>query len=723
MKRKLSLLMVLMMVVALVPANLAFAASDSIVNTIVTSADGTVDFDLDIEAKGTGIAVGANASTPAVFELRLDGDAEWVNINGNVDANGNDIYTDDIIASYPGVTITTIRATDTRAEFQISGPITTGSITVRAEVVLDGAEGEQKVTVEDIRNSGISRQVLTYAVVSGDGSVISRTLEDDVTLTRGTKDGADFELREATKDAIDKDGTFTLRLPKDVEWAAGTTVTLNGTNVAFTRDGRDLDLTLAGTSKSFIDRIIVSPVLTLTKDAKLGDISVQVISGTSDIDADDVVVGTYKDYNVLLEVDEVKSIIAGKDDTNKDYVATITLNQTGNSLIAGRPVDFTVSGGDVKLKGSLSGSEGTVDNINSAYDDEFTLTVSNTVGTGDIEFDVYLKADWDASGELSITGEGAGMEEQTLKLADVLAPATISTKVDNNKEVADVVVGLQNQMAPDLIIEETEGGSLTEGFYILDFGDSRYSGVEINEDDIEYEVEGDLSVDDVYTIENDTKLVFEVDGESSNEASTLTISGIKVTLDRTVPFGNLDLRFGASILDDSNEPNDGEMVDPEDYEDDYTVEEIVDRTPYLNIVTAVQDQRQQQTVFMIDSVTYMVGTETRTLDAAPFISMNRTMLPMGTVANLVGATVNYSAESRTAVFTKDNLVVSMNLDTNVLLVNGSPVMMDAKPMIVNSRAFVPVVYVAQAFGIQNGTDIVYDAAQRTVTLFPEVEAN
>ena len=97
------------------------------------------------------------------------------------------------------------------------------------------------------------------------------------------------------------------------------------------------------------------------------------------------------------------------------------------------------------------------------------------------------------------------------------------------------------------------------------------------------------------------------------------------------------------------------------------------------------------------------------------------MLPIGTVAQLAGATLNYSPSTRTAVFTKDNLVVSMNLDTNILLVNGSPVPMDAKPEIVNGRAFVPVVYVAQAFAIQNGTDIVYDAAARTVTLFPNAQ--
>lgn len=85
-----------------------------------------------------------------------------------------------------------------------------------------------KVTVENITDSGVSRQVLTYAVVTGSGEVVSRRLGDVTTVTRGTKPASDFELRETTKDDM-VNGTFVLRLPKDVEWATGTTVELNGT--------------------------------------------------------------------------------------------------------------------------------------------------------------------------------------------------------------------------------------------------------------------------------------------------------------------------------------------------------------------------------------------------------------------------------------------------------------------------------------------------------------
>lgn len=712
MKKKLSFLMVLMMMVSLVPANMAFAASDSVVNTVVTSSDGTVDFDLDIELKGAGVTSGG------IFEITLGDDAEWVGVP-----------TVSFSLLPVGLVTLTNPATvggEQRAEFKINDDATTGNIRISGEVKLDGAEeGDQKVTIENITNSGISRQVLTYAVISGSGNIVSRRLGDLETVTRGTKFASDFELRETTKNAM-SNGTFVLRLPKDVEWASGTTVKLNGTAAleVSTFGDRELTVTVAGAMSSVIDRIIVKPEITMTKDAKFTDIEVEVMDKTADIDADDVKIAEYKDFGIELVVDEVQSIVAGKADTSKDYVVEVTLETAGNSFIDGRPIDFTVSGGDVKLKGTNPATS-RFDNIDVDYDDEFEISLDGYTSGNDLEFELYLKADWDATGELTITAEGAGVDEQTIKLADVLSAAKVTTKVDGNKTIADVVVGLQDQMAPEITISETEEGSLQEGFYVLDLNEARYDGVDFIDSSVKFETDGDISVDDVYTIEGGEKLVIEVDGESNKEASSITITGLGVTLDRSVPFGQLDLRFGAVVADgDQTNPtaDDGEFgLDPEEKSFDYEVETIVENIPFLNVVTEVQTAKQQKTVFSIDSATYTVGSETKTLDAAPYISNNRTMLPIGTVAQLAGATLNYSPSTRTAIFTKDNLVVSMNLDTNMLLVNGSPVPMDAKPEIVNGRAFVSVVFVAQAFGIQNGTDIVYDAASRTVTLFPSAQ--
>ena len=723
MKRKLSLLMVLMMMLTLIPANMAFAASEAFVNTTTTSADGTVDFQLQLDPKSLGFNVGKS------FEIQLGENAEFEEL---ATPGVFDIDSDDANAVLS-------RATKKRAEFKVGANAT---IKISGTVKLDGAEaGDQKVTIEDLGNSGVSRQVLTYAVVSGSGSVISRRLEGVKTVTRSAQAvGAEFELREVSAKAISttSGASFKLRLPKDMSWnTTDTVVSLNNvaTDVIKTFSGREMTITLVNgkISNNVKDRIIVKPVISISKDAKFGDIEVEVINVNSNIDADDIKIAEYKEFGAELEVDKVKSIVAGAEKTNKDYTVKITLDPNGASFITSRTIDFTVDGGDLKLKGNVTGGtmESGKDTINGKYDDEFGIQAKDT--DKKIEFEAYIKADWDAAGELKLTAKGAGVEEQTIKLADILAPAKITTKVDDKKTVADVVVGLQNQAAPTITLEEAKAGSIQEGWYTFDFSGSRFEGARFADAGLKATVKtGNLSVDKVKLMNDNKTLVMKIDGESSKEASTIEITGLAVNLDRTVPYGGIELRFaavgtpakdaaGAIIFNKYDDTILAPSVN--EREIDFVENEVkkIATVPYLNVVTEVQTARTQKTVFTIDSATYTVGAETKTLDAAPYISNNRTMLPIGTVAQLAGATLNYSPTTRTAVFTKDNLVVSMNLDTNILLVNGSPVPMDAKPEIVNGRAFVSVVYVAQAFGIQNGTDIVYDAASRTVTLFPNAQ--
>ena len=740
MKRKLSLLMVLMMVLTLIPAMPSFAATESTVDTISTTEDAIVeDFSITIDTKATGI------TTPGVFELALSDNAEWLDDAPNgyaitsVEVTGSpasvtqaDIYDSNkplyVISDPAGKSIVQLRLKN------IVPANKPGAIVIKGKVDLGGAEEtEQKVTVRNVTTTGITQETKVYAVVEGSGDFLSRTLEGAKTRVRGTVTGAQFEVRESSNGVLGANKTATFKLPKDTKWDdAGTVVTFNDEPIAVTDtmlsdDGRLLTLNVSGTGD--VDRITITPKVVLTKDAKLGEIKVTMGSTISDADALTII--KYVDYGVTAEVEEVKTIVAGNvEEDNDDQEVVITLDAASDSFNASRPIDFVVNGGSLKITKidtSLNGIEapGFIsdenEDPNDDYMDEFSLTP--LTASEDIEITAYLRADWDTVGDMTLSISG-GVDKQDLVIAKVVAPVTVTTKA-GNKAVADVVVGLQAQDAPEITLTETQAGSLQEGYYVLEAANNRYSAIEFVESKLDIDVDGDIEVDDIYVSEDDpSQLIVHIDGDSS-EASTITVKGLQVTLDRSVPYGTVDYKLVAVIEDiDATNGNYGQIdpdMDPEDGIDNENKGTIVAKIPFLNVVTEVQTARQQKTVFTLDSATYTVGAETRTLDAAPYISNNRTMLPIGTVAQLAGATLNYSPSTRTAVFTKDNLVVSMNLDTNILLVNGSPVPMDAKPEIVNSRAFVPVVYVAQAFGIQNGIDIVYDAASRTVTLFPNAQ--
>ncbi len=134
-------------------------------------------------------------------------------------------------------------------------------------------------------------------------------------------------------------------------------------------------------------------------------------------------------------------------------------------------------------------------------------------------------------------------------------------------------------------------------------------------------------------------------------------------------------------------------------------------------------------IFTIDKYIYQevrnkVSTD-QEMDVTPVIRNNRTMLPLRYVAEALKADVKWDAATRTATFTKDGLTATIQIDDNkIVLSNGKTIEMDVKPLNINSRILVPVVNVANVFGLTNGNtldgedqDIEWDADTRTATIY------
>lgn len=64
---------------------------------------------------------------------------------------------------------------------------------------------------------------------------------------------------------------------------------------------------------------------------------------------------------------------------------------------------------------------------------------------------------------------------------------------------------------------------------------------------------------------------------------------------------------------------------------------------------------------------------------------------------------------------KEN-IVQIPVNTNNIVVNGKSFTSDVKPMIKNNRTMLPVANVARALGLEDGKDILWDAAMKYVTL-------
>lgn len=150
--------------------------------------------------------------------------------------------------------------------------------------------------------------------------------------------------------------------------------------------------------------------------------------------------------------------------------------------------------------------------------------------------------------------------------------------------------------------------------------------------------------------------------------------------------------------------------DDRDDRDDSREEKPVEVNEYdkLEAILFINDSIMQKSVNGVVSQVRM--------DIAPFIYQARTMLPIRYVAEALGFMVTWDANTRTVYLVDKENIVQIPVDTNNIIVNGKAFVSDVKPMIKNNRTMLPVANVARALGLQDGKDILWDAAMKFVTL-------
>lgn len=150
--------------------------------------------------------------------------------------------------------------------------------------------------------------------------------------------------------------------------------------------------------------------------------------------------------------------------------------------------------------------------------------------------------------------------------------------------------------------------------------------------------------------------------------------------------------------------------DDRDDRDDHKEEKPVEVNEYdkLEAILFINDSIMQKSVNGVVSQVRM--------DIAPFIYQARTMLPIRYVAESLGFMVTWDANTRTVYLVDKENIVQIPVDTNNIIVNGKAFVSDVKPMIKNNRTMLPVANVARALGLQDGKDILWDAAMKFVTL-------
>ena len=790
MKKKLALLMAAIMTVAMVPMT-AFASTKlTAVDEISTAVE--KDFVSVVELVKNDDQVDIDETKyPDYFEVIVkltngkfakdDDDNYYMDANNNTAVRNylkmleDDGYISSKVASEAGNTIWGIDVkNDTTAYVQLSTTIFNQSqadpsfdacvLPIMAQAVETGdviAEFTSNVTQFKKASEVIATAYADEVAISTEGVV---TFVEDA--DKGAKDLKDISINGLVNDAIDGTKVITLKLKgnykfnvNDKGWLLDDTKKgdfeisfLNSKATAVTKATEDeLEFTITGLESTQLTKMLISNLeIVPTKKCNAGDVATITVS-SKNFDSTKLEVAKMVEEAVTytVEDEELPTIWAGKDYSNYDTKQNLSSIEDANTL----EVSIEENTGDIlntSRKATFTFPEGIevvdIDTGKSKIQGTFRYEIDENVveiwnyakpgdeseGKTDLGIKFVLNAAPTFSGDVTVT-LGGEFDDVEFKVATVKAPYTVEAKT------SEVLIDYRYVPVNEIVIKEADVDLLEEGDVIvlgvekMDFEDA--GKYEVTSGDIEVDVTIDDAPKGIYESGNYAYLFVEVKDEST-EASTITISGLELYLDRTLPVGgyalknvggrDVDTKEAINILWENSTDVKDEKAGAYNYVPDedkpsnglFKYDAVTVNDSYVEVVTAGRDQDDSSTtrkiVITIGSTTMAVGTETITLDAPAYInSDNYTMLPLRAVSEAFGATVGWDDASRTVTLMMGQRIVSMTIGSKTMYINGTPVAMNTAPEITNERTFVPVRDLANALGI---TKIDWNEASATVTL-------
>lgn len=512
------------------------------------------------------------------------------------------------------------------------------------------------------------------------------------------------------------------------------------------------------------------------EDDDWGEVKLTVSGSGSKVSTETIHVATREDYGFKMTVTEdVPTILAGRfasnnqygktdlggrtyypesntedDDEDKYVAAEVKFQETiKDTWIVQRKLEFNVPEG-VKITGFEFDDEKYLNddlyNHASITNKGTTLKIDKTEGTelvddsdcSEFTMKLYLSADADFSGDVTLGVSGAGLAEGKLDdvvIANVTAPITIETSGTSTN------LGYQKVDTADITITEAEAGALFKankgtpngtdyGYDVVIAMDSVFGNNELGfaDDNTEYVIDGDMEITDfdVKTVDGKSSIVFNIDKTSTTEPSSITLKNVKVGTTRSVPYGSFDLLvFGEAVVSNYRENADKDKdLGFFDTNDSYKFAD------YLTVKTETGTYDDVVKV-TIGEKTILVNDEAVDMDVAPYIqaTSNSTMVPLRFVALALGvdsgslsnpdesSKVSWDPNTKTVTIFygsgANQKTIQFTAGSQYMVVNGTQVTMENGVVaeIKDGRMFVPFRAIGTALGISVG----WDADTRTAT--------
>ncbi len=341
-----------------------------------------------------------------------------------------------------------------------------------------------------------------------------------------------------------------------------------------------------------------------------------------------------------------------------------------------------------------------------------------------LTFTLVLVADPNFEGDVTLKLTGDAVDEQEVTIAKFVKPYVVEAQQN------DMQIDYRNTEIPtSVVIKEAEAGLWEKG-----------TEFRLALDKISFDDEGTIKVDDksglevkddevkTTTVDGDDAVYFVVDSRSDDEPATVTISGLQLYMDRSLPAGAYDLEMVSPEMNDPYESTvvlngtkdkvDGENRTIADINDDFV--SYTAKAGFVNIVTAGREDTDSFTTKVVVPVgeSYLISGENKVEIPVPAYinAAGYTMLPLRAVAVALGINENnvlWDQTTRTATVMYGSKIINMTYGQKVVYVNGAMIPATAAVEITNDRMFLGLRDLGNALGV---TDITWDGATRTATL-------
>ena len=280
----------------------------------------------------------------------------------------------------------------------------------------------------------------------------------------------------------------------------------------------------------------------------------------------------------------------------------------------------------------------------------------------ELTFTLVLVADPNFEGDVTLKLTGDAVDEQEVTIAKFVKPYVVEAQQN------DMQIDYRNTEIPtSVVVKEAEAGLWDKGTKFV-----------LSLDKIDFDDEGTIAVDDksglevkddevkTTTVDGDDAVYFVVDSRSDDEPATVTISGLQLYMDRSLPAGAYDLEMVSPEMNDPYESTvvlngtkdkvDGENRTIADINDDFV--SYTAKAGFVNIVTAGREDTDSFTTKVVVPVgeSYLISGENKVEIPVPAYinAAGYTMLPLRAVAVALGINENnvlWDQASRTATVT------------------------------------------------------------------------